>query len=411
MAKVALYHDMRAVKPGESGPIKVKYYHKGTTIMLPTSVKVLPEQWTGKRIINHARAKQWNNFLELRLVDISSEILELEVTGRLGNFSASDLRKHLLSTIGRTSTEENNTFLSVFMDKMNSFTNSGTVSIWQNTLNRITAFCSEKGYNLNTLTFENVTAEWLEEFDSWMAQTAPKANARGINHRNIRAVFNYAKKRKKMTVPYPFDDYKIKRQETEHIDLSIEQTRKLASFPLEEEHICKFRDIFMLMLYLRGINSADLFAAKKSQIIDGRLEYYRKKTGAFTSVKIEPEAMEIIEKYSGEDYLLDIAERWSDPKNYLRAMDKGLKKIGPVKIKKHGKKEYQGLFQRISSNSARHTWGSLVFDLGYSIDIASEGLTHKYGSRTTNIYVHKRHRKMVDMANREVIDYIANKLT
>ena len=402
---------MRAVKPGESGPIKVKYYHKGTTIMLPTSVKVLPEQWTGKRIINHARAKQWNNFLELRLVDISSEILELEVTGRLGNFSASDLRKHLLSTIGRASTEENNTFLSVFMDKMNSFTNSGTVSIWQNTLNRITAFCSEKGYNLNTLTFENVTAEWLEEFDSWMAQTAPKANARGINHRNIRAVFNYAKKRKKMTVPYPFDDYKIKRQETEHIDLSIEQTRKLASFPLEEEHICKFRDIFMLMLYLRGINSADLFAAKKSQIIDGRLEYYRKKTGAFTSVKIEPEAMEIIEKYSGEDYLLDIAERWSDPKNYLRAMDKGLKKIGPVKIKKHGKKEYQGLFQRISSNSARHTWGSLVFDLGYSIDIASEGLTHKYGSRTTNIYVHKRHRKMVDMANREVIDYIANRLT
>jgi integrase len=212
-----------------------------------------------------------------------------------------------------------------------------------------------------------------------------------------------------MDIPYPFNDYKIKHQETRHIDLTVEQTRQLATYPLTEAHICKYRDIFMLMLYLRGINAADLFTAKKTQIIDGRLEYYRRKTGAFTSVKIEPEAKAIIDKYSGQIYLIDIAEKWQDPKNYLRAMDKGLKKIGPVTYGKQGRKTYEGLFTRISSNSARHTWGSLIYDLGYSIDTASEGLTHKYGSRTTNIYVHKRQRKMVDMANRELIDYIGRK--
>ena len=104
-----------------------------------------------------------------------------------------------------------------------------------------------------------------------------------------------------------------------------------------------------------------------------------------------------------------MADKWKDTTNYLRTMDKGLKKIGPVTVDKHGKKTYHGLFQRISSNSARHTWGSLVFELGYSIDTASEGLTHNYGARTTNIYVHKKQQKIVDKANRELIDYIFSK--
>ena len=96
-------------------------------------------------------------------------------------------------------------------------------------------------------------------------------------------------------------------------------------------------------------------------------------------------------------------------KNYIKAVDKGLKKIGPVTIEKKGKKTYHGIFQRISTNCARHTWGSLLFDLGYTIDTASDGLTHKHGSRTTNIYVHKRQQKIVDKANRELIDYIVQK--
>jgi hypothetical protein len=163
----------------------------------------------------------------------------------------------------------------------------------------------------------------------------------------------------------------------------------------------------MLMIYFRGINAADLFSAKKEQIINGRLEYYRRKTGAFTSVNIEPEAEAILKRYAGKEYVLDIAERWSDPKNYLRRMDKDLKKIGPVTIGKKGKKTYQGLFDKIASNSARHTWASLAVELGYSMDIASEGLTHKYGHKTTNIYVNKRQLKNVDRANRHIIDFIS----
>ena len=408
MAKVSLYLDMRAVKAGQPGPLKIKYHHRGTTIMLPTTIKLTPEQWMKDTIINHPKAKHWNSMLRLRMVDITSTILELEVTGKLSGMTPADLKKRLMSTIGHSS-QNDNAFLPVYMEYVGKIENAGTIGIWNNTLNRIKAFCADKGYDIEDLTFDKMTVEWMESFDAFLSKTAPKANARAINHRNIRTVFNYARKRKKMNIPYPYDDYKIKHQETAHIDLSIEQTRELATYPLSEDHIVKYRDIFLLMIYLRGINAADLFSAKKTQIIDGRLEYYRKKTGAFCSVKLEPEAQAIINRYAGTTHILDIAEKWSDPQNYLRKMDKGLKKIGPVTIEKRGKKTYHGLFQRISSNSARHTWGSLLFDLGYTLDTASDGLTHKHGSRTTNIYVHKRQQKVVDKANRELIDYIGQK--
>lgn len=410
MAKVSLYLDMRAVKPGQPGPLKVQYYHRGKTIMLPTTIKLMPEQWMENTIVNHPRAKQWNNMLRLRIADITSEILELEVTGKLGTMTPADLKKRLLNSMGHSTGKENeNAFLPVFMEYIGKIDNAGTLSIWNNTLNRIKAFCSDKGYDLNSLTFDRMTPEWMEELDIFLAKTAPKANARAINHRNIRTVFNYARKRKGMAIPYPYDVFKIKHQETRHQDLTIEQTRTLKDYPLTEDHIAKSRDIFMLMIYLRGINAADLFGAKKDQIISGRLEYYRCKTGAFTSVKIEPEAWDIIKRYSGEEYILDIAEKWSDTKNYLRKMDKYLKKVGPVKIEKHGKKTYSGIFDKLASNGARHTWASLTFELGYSMDTASEGLTHKHGHRTTNIYVNKRYQKNVDKANRDVIDYILNR--
>lgn len=401
---------MRAVKEGQPGPLKIKYYHRGSTIMLPTSIRLLPEQWTGKKVVNHLRAKQWNNFIDLRLADITSEILELEVTGKLSSMTPAELKKRLMASMGHsTEKEEANLFLPIFNEYVGRFDNAGTISIWTNTLNRIKAFCAAKGYDLNGLTFDRMTVEWMEEFDSYLAISAPKPNARAINHRNIRTVFNYARNRRKMAIPYPFADFKIKHQETRHQDLTIEQVRLLKDYPIEEAHIAKCRDIFMLMIYLRGINAADLFGARKEQVISGRLEYYRKKTGAFTSVMIEPEAWEIISRYSGMEYLLDISEKWADPKNYLRRMDRDLKKIGPVTIGPRGKKTYSGIFAKIASNSARHTWASLTVELGYSMDTASEGLTHKFGHRTTNIYVNKRLQKNVDRANRHVIDYILGK--
>ena len=405
MAKASLYLDLRASKDGSTGPIKVRVYHKGSAFFLPTSINITSDQWMDGVIINHARAKQWNNLLKLRMMDITSELIKLDVDGKLSSMTSTELKKRLLLMTG-TIVEADETpadlFWPIFQEYMEAQKNSGTKTIYKQTAARLMAY----DLNIERRQFNDIDKGWLQRFDDFMALTAPKRNARNIHLRNIRTVFNYALNEKGLNISYPFRAFKIVAESTASRALTIDQIRMLRSYPISEPHLAKYRDIFMLMTYLRGINAADLFSALKTDVINGRLEYKRKKTGTFYSIKIEPEAQSIIDRYAGDKYLLDICETWSNPTDYLRKMDKGLKKIGPMERKgQGGKKMYQGILPQLSSYYSRHTFASLGIELHIPIELISESLGHKIGSPTTAIYVHYL-RQQVDDATRKIIDYI-----
>lgn len=380
--------------------------------MMPSSIRVLPEQWTGTRITNHLRAKQWNAFLELKVADITSELLELEVTGKLATMDTVFLRKRLLEVIGKLTTMERakGSFMAIFNEYVSSIKTEGTRRVYSQTASRLQAYCEEEHIDLESLEFADITPAWLQSFDTFMEKTAKKRNARNIHHRNMRTVFNYAIKDKELNIPYPYRKYKIVAEETANRALTVEQIRRLKDYPIQDPHVAKSRDIFMLMIYLIGINAADLFQAEHKQLVNGRLEYHRQKLSKTVhfSIKVEPEAMAILDKYKGKKHLLDICDNYKDYQDYLRRMDKYLKRIGPTWIAgQGGKKHYDPIFPELSSYWSRHTWTTLAADLGIPINTASEGLGHKVGARTTAIYIHYK-RKRVDAANREVLDYILN---
>ena len=83
----------------------------------------------------------------------------------------------------------------------------------------------------------------------------------------------------------------------------------------------------------------------------GRVEYLRAKTGSPVSVKVEPEAMAIIEKYRGKSTLVDIADRHNSHQSHIAITNYSLRAI----------KDDRGLkmFPGISTYWARHTWGRL----------------------------------------------------
>ena len=336
-------------------------------------------------------------------MDISSELLKLDVEGKLKGMPINELKKRLQLLCGSVEEEKPaNTFWPILQEYIDIQKNSGTKSVYMQTQSRLMAF----DQHIEQRKFEDMDIAWMQRLDEFLALTAPKRNARNIHFRNIRRIFNYAIKVKGLSIPYPFQTLKIKAEATANHALLIEQLRQLRTYEINEPHLAKYRDIFMLMVYLRGINSADLFSALKTQVTNGRLEYVRKKTGVFYSVKIEPEAKAILDKYPGNTYLLDVCETWSNPTDYLRKMDKGLKKIGPMERKgKGGKKSYKSLFPDLSSNWARHTFTSLAASLNIPIELASESLGHKIGSPTTNIYIHYI-RKQVDEVARKIIDHI-----
>lgn len=65
----------------------------------------------------------------------------------------------------------------------------------------------------------------------------------------------------------------------------------------------KHRDLFKLTFMLIGINFADLCSL--TEVKEGRVNYTRAKTHKPYSIKVEPEAMELINAYRGKKQLLN----------------------------------------------------------------------------------------------------------
>lgn len=275
---------------------------------------------------------------------------------------------------------------------------SGTLKTYTNARKKIEEF--DAG-----ITWDGFNKGWLMRFDAWLIAKGFKTNYISIIMRCLRAVNNYCIDCEYTNV-YPFRRFQIKSEPTKKRALTKEQLIQLRDYPVEVYQE-KYRDCFMLSFYLIGINMADLFALKKSDIVNGYISYRRLKTTAIYNIKLEPEAKEIIDRNSGKEHLLSWADEWNVA-NFIKRMNIELQKIGPWHYGKGrgGKKEFEPLFPGLSTYWARHTWATLASELGISIEIIGLALGHVDQShKVTNIYI-KPDLGKVDDANRKVLDSI-----
>lgn len=283
----------------------------------------------------------------------------------------------------------------------------GTRRVYEHTWSRLEAFVESRcTIGIDKLTFEDVNLGWLERFEAYLAETASK-NARNIHLRNIRAVFNYALDHE-MDISYPFRRFKIRPEETRKRSLPVEDLRELIAMETED-YAELYRDMFVLSFMLIGINMADLY--KIERIENGRIEYRRAKTHRLYSIKVEPEAMAIIERWRGRDALLCIADRWTDHRNFVHQCNLALQKLGMTYTGKRGAREGESRWPGLSTYWARHTWSTIAYNkCKIPKDVISQALGHASGSKTTEIYLDKD-QSLVDEANRRVLDYVLyNKL-
>ena len=197
----------------------------------------------------------------------------------------------------------------------------------------------------------------------------------------------------------PFLKFKIPAEApTKKRALSPTQIRAIRDIqlPKNAKRAIMARDCFMLSFYMCGINSVDLYYLPP--ISDGRITYKRKKTRtrrkdeAEISIKIEPEAMEILERYSINGALM-FNKRYSSPDNFNQAINKGLKQIG----------EMIGI-PDLTFYAARHSWATIaVNDCGIDRHVVHRALNHvDTAMKITDIYV-KEDWSAIDRANCEVI--------
>ncbi len=405
MVKLKFYLDKRNKKRGDYSPLKLALRNNNTSAFVNTGIELMPSQWDERleKVIIHPRRALYNAHIEQMKLDAKEKILELMRNGKLEGMSASDIKKHISNTCeGNQEEKITSVFISTFRKFISNKKKERTIEIYEGTLSKICSFSPDA----NSLSFEDITRDWLVRFDNFMSKTSPSVNARAIHMRNIRAVFNYAID-EEITIAYPFRKFKIKKEATRKRSLTVDQLRTLNDYPCDDYQI-KYRDIFMLMFYLIGINASDLFLAKKNDVVNGRLEYKRNKTGRLYSIKIEPEAQEIIDRYSGKgEYLLNIMDTYSNYRDFLKHMGMSLKQIGITERKGlGGKKVRKPLFPDLSSYWSRHSWATIASEIDIPKEVIAHALGHSWATSTvTDIYI-RFDEKKVDEANRKVIDYI-----
>lgn len=408
MIHTHLYLDTRYKRNDGTYALKLVFSKNGTSAMMPLNIYLAKEQWDGEKVVQHPNSRNLNKYLATRIVDIERKNTELAITGKLVGLSAKEsiviLKKYIdpeyIETRERK-LKEDKLFIQYFKKYYESKRNPGTKQLYKDTFNKVCSFCETIGINTSNLTFEDIKRNWLEDFQSFCLQTE-KQNSASRHLRDIRAVFNSAIDNE-ITSNYPFRKFKIKTEITKDKSYTSDELRMLFKADCYSKREQESIDIFKLMFCLIGINSVDLANLGKAK--NGRVQYSRKKTGMPYSIKLEPEAIEIINKYEGKTHLINIIERTPNYKTYFRNMIRSLTKVGLIREK--GKANNgKAILPDICTGAARTSWATIAQEeLGISRDIIAAALGH-HTNDVTATYLRTDWRDSVDKANRLVLDLV-----
>ncbi|MDR0732836.1 MAG: site-specific integrase [Dysgonamonadaceae bacterium] len=183
-----------------------------------------------------------------------------------------------------------------------------------------------------------------------------------------------------------------------------ETIRKIFSVQPELHRETLARDVSLMVLYLMGINTIDLYKMEETAFLNGKLCYNRSKTEkkrkdrAYIEVFVNEPILPLFEKYAGERRLFNFSERYSDSDYFLTAVNKGLKSL----CQKAG-------VQKITVYWLRHTWATIAQNkCGASTELVGFCLNHTSAHRITEGYIEKDF-SPVDVLNQTVLDYIFGK--
>lgn len=403
--KTNLYHDTRWTRkdPKTEAPIRISLNHKGSSAYIDTGISVLPSQWEKKdgrwEVVRHRLSTRYNLMIAEKKLEVERTLEELRESGKLRGRSLSEIRKMVIEAMENGGANAPILFMEKFDEWTEGKINRTTRKTYRLTAKKIRLFDT----NADKLHFEDITRQWLTSFDAWMSRTAPSVNARNIHLRNIRAVYNEWSEN--IDAPYPFKRFKIIPEPTRDRSISAEKLRLLFSAECSEWQ-ARYRDYFKLIFLLAGLNIGDLAGIKS--LTNGRAEGTRSKTGQPFSLCILPEAEEIIERYRGDGYVVDILNRYSDYRTFAHRLNDSIKRIGQT-YNPHTKKwEGEPIAPDASIYCARFSWATIAAELDIPERTIGAALAHSTKGSVTSIYIRTDMKKKIDDAQRKVADFIFN---
>jgi len=428
MSNIYIFLDARTTKKDGSHPLRmaVTHNHKSAYESLTTFVR--KDEWDKEAqcVIKRPDKKFLNVMLRKRLADAETCFDRISTRPDFDKLEAAEILRMCMRGSSTVDTpKEMDYVLPIFNERIEIITKAKTRAQYKTVRNNIIEYM---GPDIDTLRFKDITGIWMMKYHKWLLETKGMSiNGANSYLRTFRALFNFARNRL-MTlanVPLnnmdlsdlvmalsnksPFQEIDMGAIESKRFDMPFADFIRWVICPAKEW--CeKYRDIFILSFYLWGIRPVDVLELTWSNVHEGRIIYYPKKLGGKVriSVKIEPEAWELIEKYKGKEHLLEFLDTRSDYAQFCKQWNKGLKSIREIiPVEKNGKVEMREVspVPYITAYYARYNWGTYCYNYAdVPMDIIAQGYGHKSGMRVTNIYV-RRCEEKVDEANRRLIDY------
>ena len=180
---------------------------------------------------------------------------------------------------------------------------------------------------------------------------------------------------------------------TQKRTMDVDTLRAFFKLPSRFEKSRIAQDAMLLSFCFCGLNLIDLFTLKKSawDKSANRINYNRSKTkafradGAFSSIRIEPEAQRIFERY------LAFSTPEKNARNICMCIDRLCK---------------ENDFPHVSPYWFRHTWATIARnDCDISKDDIDLCLNHVGVNPMADVYI-KPDWSRIDRANRKVLDYV-----
>lgn len=405
MASYKLYRDSKAEDESGLAPVRITLSNNHTNTRIDTGVKCFAYQWVGngmRPLVDCTKeGKADNDRIEQICRDYENAIYELTRSGRILTMRPADIRAYVYNNCA-TYTSKVDFFEMCKRVKVKK--NKATAGHIEDAVRWVKRFCGRK-----TLAFEDITRHWLTEFIYYMANNTETKNKKGLGPstqgiilRNIRMVYNAAiADGVAHQDSYPFKGFTMPRSPKRKEWLMPEDLRKIRDAELPpKSRIANARDYFMLCFYLCGTNLADLLNIREE---NGYIVYVRQKVANKVDdeirMKIQPEAMEIIQRHKGVRGVLDCSDRFIDYESFYPSVRHGLGTLAKMLDIPH-----------LTTYIARYTWATYASHECVPVDIIDKSLGHVTNTVAGRHYIVYDWRH-TDKANRRVIDFLASDRT
>ena len=313
--KAVIFTGESQIKSDGSINIKIRITHKRKADYISTDLFVLPDSFDKNAgVVKTGRNK---DYINLRLTDHIQKYQrkDIELGERRDFMTVKQIKASLLEEKKNSGSLD---FFAFAEDFVKSVETDGTKR-WHNaTLANLKSFIG------NQLSFSEINLPFLQRYENFMRK---QGVGNGINNymRSFRAIYNKARDfyndedAKIVRIPnYPFRNYTIPQSATKskYHFLTIDELKVLINHKGTNSGEEFATDMYLLMMYLIGIEAKDLFYLGKPNK-KGRVFYDRFKTGKEFSIKLESEALAIINKYPSKKYLININERYANHLTFI----------------------------------------------------------------------------------------------